>query len=658
MIDECQQFGFERRTVLKGMALAGIGASGFATASGSAAAQTADIVVDDDGSGDYTSIQEAVNNATAGDTISVKSGTYEEKVTVDTEVTLTGGSPPDGSNAAVVDGWIEVTASGTTVSQLKVTSSTTYTNSNWSRPGAAFAILVTASDVGVKGNVVEGITANSTPGGSFSINAIHLFGGSLLSGLEVVNNTVRDVFNDGGSGWPNHGGVAAIKLQADLDGVDVRRNKVTDLHSAGWVWGIVTADSGSASGIPKNATVEGNHVSESNDGSEFDVFANPGGAPYPGVAFGIDGNSHADGATVRFNDFISIPGGIQNRDGGSGRTLDAAGNWWGSESGPAESIDDGADERSAVFGAGDTAHSPWLVDELKETLRFPDKGESDDGKILDQESTVVYAGLNAISGTGSEPESLGASNAAALGAPTTDLTGDGSNDLPFVTGSGGLKVIDSSGNTETLVTSSDSSNPAKSKTLMTSGSWDGSDPSVFYADGDQATLYRVDGSGSVSTVAQPGNGVQAVTGIGDIDDDGTEELIFVDGSQQVRYLKPDGTIQKVSGGGAGSNNGIGVGKAADFDDNGVVRVALVDGSNNVKLVGSTESDVVLSDTSAKKSPVTVADVDNDGNLEVVYIGSNGHIKYVSDPLGAKTIEFLKNNNDNKVTATDTLGVVS
>ena len=45
--------------------------------------QAADtIIVDDDGTGDYTSIQTAINNAGVGDNIVVKDGTYTEQLTV------------------------------------------------------------------------------------------------------------------------------------------------------------------------------------------------------------------------------------------------------------------------------------------------------------------------------------------------------------------------------------------------------------------------------------------------------------------------------------------------------------------------------------------------------------------------------------------------
>jgi nitrous oxidase accessory protein NosD len=50
------------------------------------------ITVDDDGGGDYTSIKDAVNNSSPGDTIEVYSGTYfEELITIDKEnITLIG----------------------------------------------------------------------------------------------------------------------------------------------------------------------------------------------------------------------------------------------------------------------------------------------------------------------------------------------------------------------------------------------------------------------------------------------------------------------------------------------------------------------------------------------------------------------------------------
>ena len=73
--------------------------------SGSAAAQQADIVVATDGSGDYTSIQNAVSNAADGDHVKVKSGTYEENIYITTNITI---FAPDGaiiSNGSTVDAY-------------------------------------------------------------------------------------------------------------------------------------------------------------------------------------------------------------------------------------------------------------------------------------------------------------------------------------------------------------------------------------------------------------------------------------------------------------------------------------------------------------------------------------------------------------------------
>jgi hypothetical protein len=55
---------------------------------GIAAAQSADIVVATDGSGDYTSIQNAVDNATDGDHIKVEPGTYEQHTEISKNITV------------------------------------------------------------------------------------------------------------------------------------------------------------------------------------------------------------------------------------------------------------------------------------------------------------------------------------------------------------------------------------------------------------------------------------------------------------------------------------------------------------------------------------------------------------------------------------------
>jgi hypothetical protein len=278
--------------------------------------------------------------------------------------------------------------------------------------------------------------------------------------------------------------------------------------------------------------------------------------------------------------------------------------------------------------------------------------------ILNKGKTIVYQGLGAVSGDGGETSSLAPSGANALGPPGTDLTGDGLNDLPYIDSSGNLNITDSKGNTQTLVDTSDSSNPAQDKTLMSVTQWNGSGTCVFYANENNDKIYRVDKNGVTTEVAAPSNGAQAVMGTGDIDGDGTEELLFADGSQQVRYIEPGGNIEKLSGGGAGSSNGIGVGQPPDFDNDGTVRAVIIDGSNNVKIVGEAESNKTFTGTSAKKGPVTTADVDDDGDLEIVYVGSNGYLKYVDNPLGSATIETLRDKDGNKISGNGDLGVVS
>lgn len=290
-------------------------------------------------------------------------------------------------------------------------------------------------------------------------------------------------------------------------------------------------------------------------------------------------------------------------------------------------------------------------------------GEKESQDILARGSTVIYVDnsnqkkIKAINiaddlGTGDNPGIRNektlieeSNKIKALGSPikfdastdiklpyVTKITNDSGNENPAI------KTTDSDGNTNILI---DDSNPSKfrprsGKTLMTSGSFDGSVPSVFYVTKSDKHLARVDRSKADIVSTLGGNSANAVMGIGDINNDSNEELIFADGSQQVRYftsgLKGFGT--KVQGGGAGSNNGIGVGKPADFDDNGIVRVPIVAGNDTIRLVGDSESndDISISQDSTRKSVVTVANVGNNTGLEIVYPSKDGNIKLIDDPL--------------------------
>jgi len=87
--------------------------------SGSGSAAT--ITVDDDGPADYSTIQAAIDNATAGDTVQVAAGTYYENVVVDKQVSISGA----GAGSTVVDGGdvgltINVTANQVEISGMSI----------------------------------------------------------------------------------------------------------------------------------------------------------------------------------------------------------------------------------------------------------------------------------------------------------------------------------------------------------------------------------------------------------------------------------------------------------------------------------------------------------------------------------------------------------
>ncbi|MFB6120456.1 MAG: type IV pilin [Halobacteriaceae archaeon] len=276
--------------------------------------------------------------------------------------------------------------------------------------------------------------------------------------------------------------------------------------------------------------------------------------------------------------------------------------------------------------------------------------------LFDQSGTIVADGPNGVRAIACDGTvTTGYPDVSALGR-LGDADGDGNAELPIVTLDGDLALTESKGTTRVLVEDTAAAAPVESKTLVAAGTWNGN-RGVFYAGDSTDKLFRVAPGGSPTAVADPSDGVSAVLGPGDVDGDGTDELVFVDGSQWLRFVEPSGAIEKFDEGQLGSNDGLGGGQFADFDGDGTERAVGVDGSNDAKLAEAADSTNVDA-TDAAKAPATAADVDCDGAPELVYVGTNGYLKYLDDVGGANDVQFVRDANGDKLTADDDVGVVS
>lgn len=282
---------------------------------------------------------------------------------------------------------------------------------------------------------------------------------------------------------------------------------------------------------------------------------------------------------------------------------------------------------------------------------------------LANDRTLVYESnsgdLSVINGTGGEIRTPGQTGIAGLGGPEAGLSSAGDIVFPYVDSNGNLQLTNVTGSTETLVDSSSSQSPRTGKTIMATGVWNESDNSVFYAGTQADRLYRVAPGGSSTEVVDPSNGVKGVVDTGDIDGDSETELVFVDGSSQIRYLNQDGSINKLDNAGIGSNNAIGAGDVLRL--NGTVWTVIIDGNRNLALVtddGKNRKGAIQTQKKPRKAPPTAADVDSDGETELVYIANGKRLKYVNNPLDNPTTKRIEDANGQKVQVTEEPGVVS
>jgi uncharacterized repeat protein (TIGR01451 family) len=166
----------------------------------------------------YTTIQSAINAASPGDTILVQSGTYNEHVVVNKQLTLQGvGSPV--VNAGGSGDAITISADGCTLEGFVAKGSGAY-------PGAG--IKATSS-----GNTISGNTAN---GNGYGIYLIHSSNSNTISGNTATGNSFTGIYLDSSSngntisGNTATGNTCGIYLYSSSNGNTISGNTATGTH--------------------------------------------------------------------------------------------------------------------------------------------------------------------------------------------------------------------------------------------------------------------------------------------------------------------------------------------------------------------------------------------------------------------------------------------
>lgn len=244
-----------------------------------------------------------------------------------------------------------------------------------------------------------------------------------------------------------------------------------------------------------------------------------------------------------------------------------------------------------------------------------------------------------------------------IGASTTDFTADPNADIAFAT-SNGMYLTEVDGSEKKI--GSPDHGIQREKTRLALAKWPGFESrntdvehdewAIVYANSDKDKLFAMNANGNTEEidantdeeVKSPSNGAAGVAGVADIDDDSEKEMVFLGSSDQLRYLNQDGTTSKIENGGVGSSSSTGFGPPASFenvDNLSNVQMPFIDGSKQPSLVDyeGTTTTLVNSDD-AKKATCAPFDVDNDGELEFVFIGDRtpykGNIAYVDDVGGS------------------------
>jgi parallel beta-helix repeat protein len=296
----------------------------------------ATIIVDDDGTPgvdcNYTSIQDAINNSIAGDTIRVYAGTYHEKVVVNKTVTLIG----NGSANTVIDGSgiddvIHITANWVNMSDLQV-------------KDGSMGIHISSDNVSISNtniNLIRGENGLSGGNGEDGYTGVGIYLDS-SHGTNISNNFIYNIRGGNGgdsSGWFRNGGIGGtgvgILLQTSTNCI-IMNNSINTIYGGNGGIGGPGGGGGPEDGyggpggfgIGMIVHTSMNNIIVNNSinkiyGGNGNYGGGPAGGP-GGVSAGIYLQSSSDN-TFTINTIYTINGGIAGPGGWGAYGGDSAG---------------------------------------------------------------------------------------------------------------------------------------------------------------------------------------------------------------------------------------------------------------------------------------------------------------------------------------------
>ncbi len=353
---------------------------------------------------DFSTIQGAIDAATAGDTIDIfpGSGSYTEDVNVNKALTLK--DPPVGQPHIV--GTITVASDGVTIDGLDISNPTgsagivdtdhsnlTITNNTIHNVGSdtsytsgsaqAIEIVSNAADVStidIEKNVISdvgnsGLLHTSSADGSAKGIYLGNSGGiNSISTVTISENTISNVssspipwVSNGNGGWTSKDGGGAYGVlvnhatsgAGETSGLTITNNTISGLEG---LWAHAIGLEGNTPG----AQVTGNVISGLTD--------NKGGTDDVGVM--VQDNGGAGSVTISANQFAQDIIGVGNEGAGEDpttatATTTATGNWWGSIDGPRTTP--GLSTLTNPHGAGAWVYGPvsfvpWCIDSSCSTI--------------------------------------------------------------------------------------------------------------------------------------------------------------------------------------------------------------------------------------------------------------------------------------------------